>query len=153
MDEIRESGEKLVDAWLNLSSAIWNKRVVSEMTFNETYVCNLLKHQIESDPKKKLTATDLCVKTGLFKSQMNRILNSMEKNGYIKRIRSELDKRFVYIELSEKGLEVYEKGHEEVMILVDGLVEKIGNNRTVETAGTVNRIANEFRRLTAGYKP
>lgn len=151
MNNIRESGEKIVDAWLNLSSAIWNKRVVSEMTFNETYVCNLLKHQMESDPSIKLTATDLCLKTGLFKSQMNRILNSMEKSEYIRRVRSEQDKRFVYIELSENGLGVYEKGHEETMIMVDSLVKKIGADKTVETAGTVNRIANEFRRLNARY--
>jgi len=153
MDRVRESGEKLVDAWLNLSSAIWNKRIVTEMTFNETYVCNLLKHQQESDPAIKLTATDLCIKTGLFKSQMNRILNSMERNGYIIRVRSEQDKRFVYIELTKKGMEVYDKGHEDIMLLVDNLVIKIGYEKTDETAGTVNRIANEFRRLASDNKP
>lgn len=153
MDDIREAGEKLVDAWLNLSSAIWNKRIVSEMPFNETYVCNLLKRQMESDPEVKLTATDLCAKTGLFKSQMNRILNAMEKNEYIRRVRSEDDKRFVYIEVTEKGLEVYKRGHEEVMQLVDLLVEKMGISTTDSTSSTVNSIANEFRRLTAVVKP
>ncbi|MEA4971733.1 MAG: MarR family transcriptional regulator [Candidatus Metalachnospira sp.] len=152
MNSIRESGERLVDAWLNLSSTIWNKRIVSEMPFNETYVCNLLKRQIELEPDIKLTATELCSKTGLFKSQMNRILNSMEANGYIRRVRSKEDKRFVYIELSEKGLKVYEKTHEEVMILVDSLIEKVGN-KTEETAETLNSIANEFRKLTAVDKP
>ena len=149
MDKTRESGEILLDAWLNLSSAIWNKRIVSKMTFNETYVCNLLKRQLEVNPCEKLTATDLCAATGLFKSQMNKILNSMESDGYIRRVRSNEDRRFVYIEISDKGLEVYENGHKEVMLLVDKLVEKIGKDKTVATAETVKNIANEFRRLTS----
>lgn len=144
----------LVDAWLKLSSAIWNTRIVSKMPFNETYVCNLLKRQLEISPDKKLTATDLCAATGLFKSQMNKILNSMEKDGYIRRVRSNQDKRFVYIEISDKGLELYDNGHEEIMLLVDRLVEKLGEDKTIETAETVQDIADEFRRLTSdnGFK-
>ncbi|MPM52535.1 hypothetical protein SDC9_99295 [bioreactor metagenome] len=38
------------------------------------------------------------------------------------------------------------------MILVDSLIEKVGN-KTEETAETLNSIANEFRKLTAVDKP
>ena len=85
MDEKRVISEKLLDAWLSLSSTVWNRRVVSAMTFNEIFVCNLLRHQMEENPGARLTATDLCDKMRLFKSQMNKVLNSMEEKGYIKR--------------------------------------------------------------------
>lgn len=147
MDEKRVISEKLLDAWLSLSSTVWNRRVVSAMTFNEIFVCNLLRHQMEENPGARLTATDLCDKMRLFKSQMNKVLNSMEEKGYIKRIRSNQDKRFVYIELSQKGLEEYNKEHEDIMLMIDSLVDKIGSERTEKTADAVKDISEELRRL------
>ena len=150
MDEKRLVGEKLLDAWLKLSSTVWNSRVVSTMTFNETYVCNILHHQLENDANVRLTATDLCERMGLFKSQMNKILKSMEETGYINKIRSEEDKRFVYIEITEKGLAQYKIEHEEVMKIMDRLVDKIGYERTEATAKSVNEISDEFISYTRG---
>ena len=150
MDKKRITGEKLLDAWLKLSSTVWNSRVVSTMTFNETYVCNLLHHQMENNPETRLTATDLCEKMGLFKSQMNKVLKSMEESGYIKKVRSEKDKRFVYIEITEKGLAQYKTEHEEVMKIMDRLVDKIGYERTEATAKSVNDISDEFISYTRG---
>ncbi len=147
MDEKRVISEKLLDAWLSLSSTVWNRRVVSAMTFNEIFVCNLLRHQMEENPRARLTATDLCDKMRLFKSQMNKVLNSMEEKGYIKRIRSNQDKRFVYIELSQKGLEEYNKEHEDIMLMIDSLVDKIGSERTEKTADAVKDISEELRGL------
>lgn len=147
MDDNRIISENLVDAWINLSSTVWNRRVVSSMTFNEISVCNLLIRQMKTDPEVRLTATDLCEKTRLFKSQMNKVLNSMEKKAYIRRVRSEQDKRFVYIEFTEKGLEEYTKEHEDIMRMVDKLVLAIGKDRIAETAMAVNDISEELRNL------
>ena len=147
MDENRILGEHLVDAWINLSSAVWNRRVVSSMTFNEICVCNLLIRQKENDPSVRLTATDLCDKTRLFKSQMNKVLNSMEKNELIRRVRSDQDKRFVYIELTEKGVEEYYNEHEDIMNMVGKLISAIGTERMAGTIEAVNDISEELRKL------
>ncbi len=66
--------------------------------FNEAFVCNLLSRQDAAQP---LTATDLCQRTKLLKSQMNKVLSEMERKGYIQRIRSEKDKRQVLLHLTE----------------------------------------------------
>lgn len=147
MDDNRQISENLVDAWINLSSTVWNRRVVSSMTFNEISVCNLLIRQMKTDPEVRLTATDLCDKTRLFKSQMNKVLNSMEKKEYIKRFRSEHDKRFVYIEFTSKGFEEYTKEHEDIMKMVDKLVLAIGKERIAETTSAVNDISEELRKF------
>ena len=47
MDSKTYAGERLLSAWLTLSSTLWNERVVSGMTFNEAFVCNLLSHQAQ----------------------------------------------------------------------------------------------------------
>lgn len=147
MDQKREIGEQLIKAWLNLSSTVWNRRVVSYMTFNEMSVCSLLKYQMDEDPQNRLTATDLCERTRLFKSQMNKILNTMETRGLIKRVRSDKDKRFVYIELTEEGVKQYLKEHEEIMTTIDSLVDAVGEDMAVKATDAVNKFADELKRL------
>ena len=103
MDEKRLAGERLLGSWLNLSSTVWNRRRVSGMTFNEVLVCGLLKRRMDTEPDKFYIATELCAETGLFKSQMNKLINSMEEKGLVTRLRSEKDRRFVYIKLTGEG--------------------------------------------------
>lgn len=143
MENRREISEKLLDAWLSISSTVWNRRVVSTMTFNEIYVCNLLKNQ-RGEP---LTATALCERTRLYKSQMNKVLNSLEEKGFIQRVRSSEDKRFVFIEITESGLEQYMKEHEDIMTMIDALVDMIGEGRAEETAGAVKEISERLKKL------
>ena len=147
MDEKRLTGEQMLRAWLNLSSTVWNRRVVSTMTFNELSVCSLLKYRMDDDPKNRFTATELCEKTGLFKSQMNKILNSMENKGLIERVRSEKDKRFVYIELTEEGVNRYNIEHDDIMTTIDSLVESIGIDADREATASVNMITKELKKL------
>ncbi len=147
MDQKREIGEQLIKAWLNLSSTVWNRRVVSYMTFNEMSVCSLLKYQMDEDPQNRLTATDLCERTRLFKSQMNKILNTMETRGLIKRVRSDKDRRFVYIELTEEGITQYLREHEEIMTIIDSLVDAVGEDMAIRATDSVNKFAGELKRL------
>ena len=61
------AGDKLLDAWLNLTSTLWNTRLVTSMTFNEAHVLGiLLRHSSSESP---MTATDLIRRTRLLKSQ------------------------------------------------------------------------------------
>ena len=62
-----------------------------------------------------ITATELCEKTNMQKSLMNRTLNSMEKKGLIFRRRSEKDKRQVYVSMNMENAEVYERQHKNVL--------------------------------------
>ncbi len=73
-----ELDERLLCAWLRLTTVISNERVVTAMPYNEALICNILDQEADGVP---LTATDLCEKTKMLKSQMNRTLNSMEKKG------------------------------------------------------------------------
>ena len=80
--------EKVLNAWLKLSTAICNERIVSELPYNESLVCGILHENAVDHPEKKITATDLCEKTNMQKSLMNRTLNSLEEKGLIFRKRS-----------------------------------------------------------------
>lgn len=137
MEKIRASGEMLVEAWLALSSALWNSRVVYDMTFSEVSICNL----INRNPGKTSTATELCRKTGLLKSQMNRVLRAMENKDYLVRVRSQADRRVVYLRLTDVGNAAYQREHKQIMEMVDRLVLEIGPEESQETALRVLRLA------------
>lgn len=136
MVEHSDAGEKLLDAWLSLSSTLWNTRLVKSMTYNEAHVMGLLLRG--SSQKNPLTATDLIRRTGLLKSQMNKILTTLEKRGHIVRTRAEQDKRMLYVRLSEEGVRFYAEHFKSVRALLDQLVERIGADCALSIAGNLN---------------
>ena len=118
-------GEDLIRIWLRISGVIKNNRLISSMTFNEIFVCNIL-YQQKIQSSSLLTATEVCQKMKLLKSQMNKVLNSLEKQGMVRRIRSEQDKRKIYLELVDENLHHYLDEHERVLAMLSQLIESLG---------------------------
>lgn len=132
--------EQLLDAWLSLSTTIINDRVVSEMPYNESLICNILYRNQRQDPSKRLTATDLCNETQMLKSQMNRTLNSMEKKGIISRERSDQDKRQVFVTFHPECAGAYRQQHDKILKMADAIIAKIGVPKTQEAIGLLEAI-------------
>ena len=132
------AGDKLLDSWLTLTSTLWNTRLVTSMTFNEAHVMGILLRL--STPKNPLTATDLIRKTHLLKSQMNKILSTLEDKGYIVRTRSQSDRRMAHILLTSEGEAAYRAQHEKIEALLDKLVERIGSERALRISADLQDI-------------
>ena len=138
MNDIGYAGDKLLDSWLNLTSTLWNTRLVSSLTYNEAHVMGLLlRHSTQANP---MTATDLIRRTRLLKSQMNKILTALESRGYITRTRAELDKRMIFIHLTQEGIDAYHAEHKNVEAILNQLVEKIGSERALLIARELGEI-------------
>lgn len=133
--------ERLLDAWLSLSTSINNERLVSDMTYNESLICNLLYRNQINHPEKDLTATDLCNKTKMLKSQMNRTLNSLEEKKIVVRERSKIDKRKVFIKFNMEQANAYKNQHLKILKLVDTVIEKFGKEKAVEIVNIFNEIS------------
>ncbi len=118
-------GEDLIRIWLRMSGVIKNNRLISSMTFNEIFVCNIL-YQQKIQSSSLLTATEVCQRMKLLKSQMNKVLNSLEKQRMVRRIRSEQDKRKIYLELVDENLHRYLDEHERVLAMLSKLIESLG---------------------------
>jgi len=132
------AGDKLLDSWLNLTSTLWNTRLVTTMTFNEAHVLGiLLRHSSDETP---MTATDLIRRTRLLKSQMNKILTALESRGYITRTRAELDKRMIFILLTPEGVAAYQEEHKNVDVILNQLVNRIGPERALFIARELGEI-------------
>ena len=138
MTNISYAGDKLLDAWLNLTSTLWNTRIVSSLTFNEAHVMGLLlRHSSQQNP---MTATDLIRRTRLLKSQMNKILTSLESKSYITRTRAKLDKRMIFIRLTDEGTQAYLDEHKSVETILGQLIGRIGTDHALAVARDLSEI-------------
>ena len=139
--------EVLLSAWLKISTAINNSRLVSEMSYNESLICNILYRNATETPQVPLTATDLCAETKILKSQMNRILSQLEEKNLITRERSAKDKRKVFVRLTTEQSNAYLKQHSQILKLLDDIIEKLGEEKTLEVISTLNGISDVANEL------
>ena len=130
------AGDKLLDAWLNLTSTLWNTRLVVSMPYNEAHVLSLLLRHC-GEP---MTATDLIHRTHLLKSQMNKLLTSLEGKGFITRARALEDRRRVEIRLTPEGEAAYREEHSDVDAILARLLERIGEERALHIAGEIEAV-------------
>ena len=147
MNDALYAGYKLLDAWLSLTSTLWNTRLVSTMTFNEAHVLGLLlRHRDDPTP---MTATALIARTHLLKSQMNKVLTALEGKGYITRARAQTDRRLVLIRLTPEGDAAYRSEHERVEALLARLVGRIGEAQALSLAEQINGLTEALSGLLA----
>ena len=118
--------EKLLSSWVRLSTSVVNNRVVTNMSYNESLVCHVLYENAIAEKPREITATDLCEETRILKSQMNRILTSLEGKNIITRIRSLKDKRQINIALNMDHAGLFKTQHEHIIKLIETVVDRIG---------------------------
>lgn len=136
-----QTNERLLGAWLKISTVINNSRLVSEMSYNESLICNILYRNAMEHPEQLLTATDLCTETKILKSQMNRILTQLEEKKLITRERSSEDKRKVFVRLNEDQSNTYIKQHSQILKLLDDIIERLGEEKAIEITEALNGIS------------
>ena len=130
------AGDRLLSAWLSLTSTLWNKRLVSDLTYNEAHVMGILLRKKSSGAP--CTATMLIQYTRLLKSQMNKLLTTLESKGYITRTRSGEDKRVIFIVLTESGEAAYLAEHARVEAIVSQLIAQIGEEKAQTLTQGIN---------------
>ena len=130
--------EELLEAWLRLSCVIDNQRLAADFPFNEALVCGLLSQG------GCRTASELCARTRILKSQMNAILRSLESQGVIARQRSQTDRRQVELRLLPAGLERYRASHRQALDTVDRLISGMGEAAARQLLPLLRRAADAF---------
>ena len=137
--------EELLSVWLRLGAVIDNQRLVSDLPFNEAMVCGLLLRAKEAG--HTLTASDLCRETRILNSQMNAILHSLEKKGFLQRQKSPHDLRCSEIFLLPEGRERYLDSHRRTLALVDRLIESLGQDNATTLIPLLSQAADSFDQI------
>ena len=57
------TGDRLLAAWLSLTSTLWNKRLVSTLTYNEAHVlCSARRTRAATVPQRRSSLKRACSK-------------------------------------------------------------------------------------------
>lgn len=148
MMEIKASvyQEELLQAWIDMSLSIRGNRLVSGLSFNEIVICRILYMQ-QLEGGKPVTATDLCRRMHLLKSQINKLLTSMEKQGLIERVRSEKDRRKMELRLNPESECVYLKAHEGIMKIMGHVCSTMGEEQSQQLAVLLRQAVSSIDRM------
>ncbi len=149
---MKNLNETLLNTWLRLSTTINNPRLVSELTYNESLVCNILYQHTNKNQDSPLTATDLCRMTNILKSQMNRTLTQLESKHMITRERSSVDKRQIFITMNMEQCLSYERQHQQILQILDAVILRLGADKTHMAIDLFNDISDIAEQLHLGGK-
>lgn len=83
----------------------------------------------------------------MLKSQMNRTLCRLESRGLIRRERSTEDKRKIFVFMNPDHMGLYHELHRKVLLLVDGIVEEIGETKAKLITELMDEISGVADRL------
>ena len=93
------------------------------------------------DAPDAMTATELCRQTRILKSQMNRILTSLERKGIVSRRRSEADRRCVLVSMSDSQTALYEEQHQQIIAVVAGIIDEMGPERVRQAVDVLGELS------------
>ena len=75
---------------------------------------------------KRLISTQLAQLLGVTRSAVSQIVNRLEKEGIVKRVADDVDRKIAYIEITEEALNTYGKDLEVCKDFVGRVVKKFG---------------------------
>lgn len=130
--------EALLQAWIDMSLRIRGNRLVSGLSFNEIVICRIL-YERQQQNAVPVTATELCQRMQLLKSQVNKLLTTMERKGLIERVRSETDRRKIEVRLYPGADQVYLTAHEGILKIMAYVCAKLGE----ESSEQLTRLLHE----------
>lgn len=135
-----KQAEKLISAWVKLTSVLKNTRITKELPYNEAIIMMLLYGRYKKDPQGAVSVKEIIEETKMLKSLANRTINSLEKKGLLTRCVLSGDKRIAYVRCSEENLDAYLKVHNESLGHAQNIIDIIGEEDTETFLKIVKKI-------------
>ena len=103
-----------------------------DLTRAEFFMLKTVEKTINGNKDKLVTITQIIERLQIAKPTASQMLNSLEEKGLIERIRTNEDRRVVYVKLTEKGTETLVKTHKRFSELTRAIIKKLGKEDTEE---------------------
>ena len=115
---------RLFNDILDYESKVFKNTEFKDITTNDMHIIDV----IGLNQKKNMSgvAKDLSVTMGTLTISINNLV----KKGYVTRVRSEKDRRIVYVELSKKGIDAYNKHNEVHKDMVTSMLDTLDEKET-----------------------
>ena len=78
---------------------------------------------------RRLISTRLADLLGITRSAVSQIVNKLEKQGVVRRVPSDMDKKIAYVEISEEALDTYKEEVQNSVEYVGSLVKEFGEDK------------------------
>ena len=132
----RRLEEDLILAWLRATSVLKNTRITQKMIYNEAVVMAIVYERYREDGVGAVSFGEICRRTRMLKSLVNRTIGSLTARGFLERRTGE-DKRTTYVIPIREKLPEFLEEHERSLALSRRIIALIGE----EDARTFCRIA------------
>lgn len=94
-----------------------------------------------------LKAADLSELLELSRPSITRILNDLERRGYITRDIDKKDRRSINIELTEAGVEALEEANRRILGIAERLAASLGDSDTEKLIELIDRLTGIYREI------
>ena len=103
--------EQLIAAWVRLTGTLKNTRLTEGMCYNEAIVMLAAYNRWREDGEGKITFKELCAKTNMLKSLVNRTIASLLEKGFLQRCEAQ-DKRTTVVRIVPENLHDFLQVHD-----------------------------------------
>ena len=83
----------------------------------------------EQNYGRRLISAQLAKRLGLTRSAVSQMVNRLEKQGIVRRVADDVDKKIAYIQINEEVLDAYSEDLEECYRFVDEIVQQFGEDK------------------------
>ncbi|MCC8161092.1 MAG: MarR family transcriptional regulator [Oscillospiraceae bacterium] len=142
-NEQKDVVKSVLSTWVQFEGIMRMTMMSGTLTHREFAVCNMIENAGEP-----ITATELCKKLAMHKSQMNRTIANLEKMGIIVRERSDADRRKVYIMLNADGAEAYYDMNQKALAYAGAVVDTIGTDRITHIGDAFREVVDALGAVT-----
>lgn len=136
----------LIGSWVKLSGIIKNSRITTGLKYNEAIVMLSIYSRYLADGEGFTSVQDIIKETGMLKSQVNRTLGELEKQGLITFAKGKKDRRTKFVKCVKEKLDIFLTVHNSSVKVAEKIVDIIGK----DDAETFVRIVTKLS--DAGYK-
>ena len=84
----------------------------------------------------------------ILKSQMNAILRSLERKGFLERSQSQEDRRQLHLRLLPQGRACYTASHRQTLALVDRLIASVGEDKIRTLIPLLQAVTERFNEIS-----
>ena len=131
--------ELLPILFINLMSLFRKTTKLSQLTFPQTIALYII-------PDQGIEMSDLSKKIGIDLSTLSRLINGLEKRGFVKRETSKKDKRIIEVLLKEEGILIREK-LDKSFDLIGSFIEKKLNDKNNSIKEALTKVNWEISKI------
>ncbi len=97
--------------------------------YNDTEIRLLYEVLMAKEQGERLISTQIAKLLGVTRSAISQVVNRLEKEGAVKRVADDVDRKIAYIEVTESTLAAYEQDKELCLDFIVRVVDKFGEDK------------------------